>query len=88
MRPPQNKGGQLMVRTLDQDSTALRARVIAGRTLTRRDAFVGCQEMLSILQTALAEATDGRGRVMWLTCEPGIGKTRTIIGARVPAQLQ
>ncbi len=61
----------------EEDSTVQRDRVTAGAATTRRDAFVGRQDVLCVLQAALADALNGRGRVVLLTGEPGIGKTRT-----------
>ncbi|MCI0789763.1 MAG: AAA family ATPase, partial [Chloroflexi bacterium] len=39
--------------------------------------FVGRSQEMDLLRSALAEAKDGRGQVVMLTGEPGIGKTRT-----------
>ena len=39
--------------------------------------FVGRSREMDLLRAALAEAKDGRGQVVMLTGEPGIGKTRT-----------
>lgn len=39
--------------------------------------FVGRARELSVLRAALADARDGRGRLVLLAGEPGIGKTRT-----------
>ena len=39
--------------------------------------FVGRSQEMESLRAALAEAKDGRGQVVMLTGEPGIGKTRT-----------
>jgi tetratricopeptide (TPR) repeat protein len=39
-------------------------------------AFVGRSGELAALETALAETTNGRGRIFFLVGEPGIGKTR------------
>ena len=39
--------------------------------------FVGRQRELAQLQHALNDALSGQGRIVMLTGEPGIGKTRT-----------
>ena len=39
--------------------------------------FVGRQREMETLNAALNDALDGRGRVVMLVGEPGIGKTRT-----------
>ena len=39
--------------------------------------FVGREPELAALREALASALDGHGRIMLVTGEPGIGKTRT-----------
>ena len=51
------------------------------------DAFVGRDAALARLDAALAEVRAGRGRVVLLVGEPGIGKTRTAgeLAARVTA---
>jgi hypothetical protein len=43
----------------------------------RREVFVGRAREIGILQSAFAAAVSGRGRVVLLAGEPGIGKTRT-----------
>ena len=40
------------------------------------DVFVGRRLELQVLTTALADALSGRGRIVMLSGEPGIGKTR------------
>ncbi|MBI3782911.1 MAG: AAA family ATPase [Deltaproteobacteria bacterium] len=45
--------------------------------IRRQDVFVGRQGVLRQRQVALPETVAGRGRVVWRTGEPGIGKTRT-----------
>ncbi len=40
------------------------------------DAFVGRGLELSMLETCLAEARGGSGRLAWISGEAGIGKTR------------
>ncbi len=42
-----------------------------------RSAFVGREQAMEVLRTALADATRGHGRLVLLVGEPGIGKTRT-----------
>ncbi len=39
-------------------------------------AFVGRQQELAVLTAALDDALSGRGRLVMLAGEPGIGKTR------------
>lgn len=39
--------------------------------------FVGRQQEMAVLETALRDAMSGRGRLVMLVGEPGIGKTRT-----------
>ena len=46
-------------------------------SLSRSRVFVGRERELAVLQGALADATSGRGRLVLLGGEPGIGKTRT-----------
>ena len=41
-----------------------------------QDLFVGREQELELLQEALADARDGRGRLVLLAGEPGIGKSR------------
>src|SRR5688572_2535970 len=41
-----------------------------------QDLFVGREQELELLQEALANARDGRGRLVLLAGEPGIGKSR------------
>ena len=38
--------------------------------------FVGRQQEMAVLQTALNDALSGQGRLLMLAGEPGIGKTR------------
>jgi len=45
--------------------------------ITEAGRFVGRTDVLAALEQALAEASRGRGRLVLLTGEPGIGKTRT-----------
>src|SRR5262245_10364952 len=42
-----------------------------------RVGFVGRREIMDLLQHALEDAVGGRGRLILLAGEPGIGKTRT-----------
>ena len=44
---------------------------------TASHAFVGREQEMGRLRTALAQAADGRGQLIMLVGEPGIGKTRT-----------
>jgi tetratricopeptide (TPR) repeat protein len=44
---------------------------------TERSAFVGRVEAMAVLRAALGDAERGRGRLLLLVGEPGIGKTRT-----------
>ena len=39
--------------------------------------FVGRQQEMAVLETALNDAVSGQGRIVMLAGEPGIGKTRT-----------
>ena len=39
--------------------------------------FVGRQQEMAVLKTALSDAISGLGRMVMLAGEPGIGKTRT-----------
>lgn len=63
-------------------STVERARVIGRGTVTRRDAFVGREDVLCRLHAAFTDARAGRRRVVLLAGEPGIGKTRSRVPLR------
>ena len=39
--------------------------------------FIGRQQEMVVLEEALVDAMSGRGRLMMIAGEPGIGKTRT-----------
>ena len=52
-----------------------RLQVAARRGLTR---FVGRQQELTQMQTTLAQARDGRGQVIGIMGEPGMGKSRLV----------
>ena len=45
--------------------------------VTTGSVFVGRQREMALLQAALEEALSGKGRLVMLVGEPGIGKTRT-----------
>jgi DNA-binding winged helix-turn-helix (wHTH) protein/tetratricopeptide (TPR) repeat protein len=64
-------------------------RVVVPSGAPPRDPFVGRGEEMARLGAALASARAGRGRIVWLTGEAGIGKTRLADeladGARVSA---
>ena len=49
----------------------------ASQSLTPTASFIGRQQELGTLTTALDEALAGRGQIVMLAGEPGIGKTRT-----------
>ena len=53
-----------------------------------RDIFVGRERELGQLRTALDDSLAGRGRLVMLAGEPGIGKTRTAQELAVYAQEQ
>ena len=59
-----------------QERSAEATRESAEASLERGD-FVGRAEVLAGLGEALEEVSRGRGRIVLLTGEPGIGKTRT-----------
>ncbi|MCI0904140.1 MAG: AAA family ATPase, partial [Chloroflexi bacterium] len=44
---------------------------------SRESGFIGRQQELAVLTAALDEALAGRGQLVMLAGEPGIGKTRT-----------
>ena len=52
-----------------------RLQVAARRGMTR---FVGRQQELTQMQTTLAQARDGRGQVIGIMGEPGMGKSRLV----------
>ena len=45
-------------------------------SLSRGGVFVGRQQEMAVLERALNDALSGRGRLVMLAGEPGIGKTR------------
>ncbi|MEN8183978.1 MAG: AAA family ATPase, partial [Myxococcota bacterium] len=47
------------------------------RGVRARDPYVGRENVLERLEAALDDAFAGRGALVWLSGEPGIGKTRT-----------
>ncbi|MFQ6030765.1 MAG: AAA family ATPase, partial [Dehalococcoidia bacterium] len=50
---------------------------LPGRDLGTPSGFVGRQRELGQLNTVLEDTLSGRGRLVMLVGEPGIGKTRT-----------
>ncbi|TDV48658.1 BTAD domain-containing putative transcriptional regulator [Actinophytocola oryzae] len=51
---------------------------VTTRPRPRAMTFVGRETELAVLQDAVSELIDGRGRAVWLSGEPGIGKTELL----------
>ncbi|MFQ6027992.1 MAG: AAA family ATPase, partial [Dehalococcoidia bacterium] len=62
--------------------------IALGHLLDTSSGFVGRHREMGVLRAALADAMSGRGRLVMLVGEPGIGKTRTAQELAVAAETQ
>ena len=60
------------------DARSLGAARPRARGVRARHPYVGRASVLERLEAALDDAFEGRGALVWLSGEPGIGKTRTV----------
>lgn len=71
-----------------ETSVTVPAPILRSARLARRGRFVGRTEELAALKTAIEAALEGRGGVVMVAGDPGIGKTRLADEAGVYARLR